>query len=154
VRPGDKWKATKAAAQALTDMVTIDEGELECKFDEVRQLEQRRIARSSGLDLAPRGRPAPRPVGRRQVLGHHTLLPPRQRLGIERLAVADHAGREQHVRHRQFSANLRQRLPPPRQGLVQQAAAAVVQQVEQHVAQRTPTPRVPDPPRVGQPVPP
>jgi hypothetical protein len=45
VRPGDKWKATKAAVQALTDMVTIEEGELACKFDEVRQLEQRRVAR-------------------------------------------------------------------------------------------------------------
>jgi hypothetical protein len=45
VRPGDKWKASKAAVQALTDMATIDEGELECKFDEIRQVEQRRVAR-------------------------------------------------------------------------------------------------------------
>jgi hypothetical protein len=45
VRPGDRWKATKTAVQALTDMVTMDEGELECKFDEVRQVEQRRVAR-------------------------------------------------------------------------------------------------------------
>jgi hypothetical protein len=45
VRPGDRWKATKTAVQALTDMVTIDEGELECKFDEIRQQEQRRVAR-------------------------------------------------------------------------------------------------------------
>jgi hypothetical protein len=45
VRQGDKWKANKTAVQALTDMATIEEGELECKFDEVRQLQERRVAR-------------------------------------------------------------------------------------------------------------
>ncbi len=45
VRIGDKWKASKAAVQALTDMLTIDKGELECKFDEVRQEGGRRMAR-------------------------------------------------------------------------------------------------------------
>jgi hypothetical protein len=42
VRPGDKWKASRAAVQALTDMLSIDEGELECTFDVVQQLEKRR----------------------------------------------------------------------------------------------------------------
>jgi hypothetical protein len=45
VRRGDKWKATKAAVQALTDMLTIDDGDLQCTFDQVQQLEKRRVAR-------------------------------------------------------------------------------------------------------------
>src|SRR5260370_12879099 len=113
-----------------------------------------RLGRTPRLDLPPRRRPPPRPVVRRQVLGHHALLPPRHGFRIERLAPADHAGREQHVRHLQLGAGRRQRLPPPRQGLVQQTAAAVVQQVEHHVAQRAPAAAVPRPPPAGRPVPP
>jgi hypothetical protein len=45
VKVGDKWKASRAAVQALTDMEKIDEGELECKFDEIRTVQQRRVAR-------------------------------------------------------------------------------------------------------------
>src|SRR5207302_1853097 len=39
VKVGDKWKASVSAVQALTDLLTIDKGELECKLDEVRQVE-------------------------------------------------------------------------------------------------------------------
>jgi hypothetical protein len=45
VRPGDKWKASTAAVQALTDMLAIEDGELQCTFDVVQQLDKRRVAR-------------------------------------------------------------------------------------------------------------
>jgi hypothetical protein len=54
-------------------------------------------SRRGRLDFAPGRRAPPRPVGRRQVLGHHALLAPRHRLGIERLPPANHFDREQHV---------------------------------------------------------
>ncbi len=41
------------------------------------------------------------------MLGHHALITPRQRRRIERLHLADHAGREQHVRHLQLGAGRR-----------------------------------------------
>ena len=45
VQPGDKWKATRSAVLALTDMVTIDAGDLECQFDRVQEVGKSRIAR-------------------------------------------------------------------------------------------------------------
>jgi hypothetical protein len=47
VRPGDRWDATTAAVQELTDMEKIDEGKIECRFEEVTTLEKRRHARVS-----------------------------------------------------------------------------------------------------------
>jgi hypothetical protein len=44
---GDRWKATKASIQELTDMERIEEGEVECRFDQVTTLSNRRHARIS-----------------------------------------------------------------------------------------------------------
>jgi hypothetical protein len=45
VRLGDRWSATQAAIQELTDFERIDEGALECKLEQLTNLEQRRHAR-------------------------------------------------------------------------------------------------------------
>jgi hypothetical protein len=45
VSPGDRWKAATAAVQELTDLEKIDEGQLECKLEQVTTLEKRRHAR-------------------------------------------------------------------------------------------------------------
>src|SRR5260370_9046099 len=45
VKAGDRWKASQAAVQELTDMVKIKEGELECRLDKLMSIEKRRIAR-------------------------------------------------------------------------------------------------------------
>ncbi len=45
VKAGDRWKASQAAVQELTDMVKIKEGELECRLDKLMTVEKRRIAR-------------------------------------------------------------------------------------------------------------
>jgi hypothetical protein len=45
VRIGDRWTATTAAVQELTDMERIDEGRLECKLESVATKEGRRQAR-------------------------------------------------------------------------------------------------------------
>jgi hypothetical protein len=45
VRPGDRWTATTLAVQELTDMERIDDGRLECRFEEVSTLAGRRYAR-------------------------------------------------------------------------------------------------------------
>jgi hypothetical protein len=45
VKPGERWQAGKAAIQELTDMERIDEGEVECRFDDVTTFGKRRYAR-------------------------------------------------------------------------------------------------------------
>jgi hypothetical protein len=45
VRPGDRWTATRSAIQELTDMDRIDEGQVECRFEEITTLSQRRHGR-------------------------------------------------------------------------------------------------------------
>jgi hypothetical protein len=45
VRPGDRWPAQNAAIQELTDLETLEEGGVECKFEQVTTLEGRRYAR-------------------------------------------------------------------------------------------------------------
>ena len=45
VRPGDRWKATNSAVQELTDMERIEEGQVECRLDQVGMLQDRRQAR-------------------------------------------------------------------------------------------------------------
>jgi hypothetical protein len=47
VRPGDRWTAGSAAIQELTDMDRIDEGQVECRFEQVTTLANRRHARVS-----------------------------------------------------------------------------------------------------------
>lgn len=45
VRPGERWMAAKAAIQELTDMERIDEGQVECRFEQLTTLSGRRHAR-------------------------------------------------------------------------------------------------------------
>jgi hypothetical protein len=45
VRPGDRWLASQAAAQELTDLESIEEGELECRLESVSLVGKRRHAR-------------------------------------------------------------------------------------------------------------
>jgi hypothetical protein len=45
VAPGDRWPATAAAVEELTDLEKIEEGSLECRFDEITSLAGRRLAR-------------------------------------------------------------------------------------------------------------
>jgi hypothetical protein len=45
VRPGERWTASQAAVQELTDMERIDEGRVECRLEQVTTLERRRHAR-------------------------------------------------------------------------------------------------------------
>jgi hypothetical protein len=45
VRSGDRWIASTAAVKELTDLEGIDEGDLECKLDEVGRINNRRQAR-------------------------------------------------------------------------------------------------------------
>jgi hypothetical protein len=45
VRPGDRWPAAKSAVQELTDMERIDDGQVECRFEQVTLLSGRRHAR-------------------------------------------------------------------------------------------------------------
>jgi hypothetical protein len=45
VTPGDRWPADRRAVQELTDMERIDEGQVDCRFDEVTVLAGRRLAR-------------------------------------------------------------------------------------------------------------
>jgi hypothetical protein len=47
VTPGDRWPAERRAIQELTDMERIDEGQVDCRFDEVTVLAGRRLARVS-----------------------------------------------------------------------------------------------------------
>jgi hypothetical protein len=47
VQPGDRWTATNAAVQELTDLERIEEGTLACRFDEITTLDGRRYARVS-----------------------------------------------------------------------------------------------------------
>jgi hypothetical protein len=47
VRPGDRWSATQAAIQELTDLERIDEGSLECRLEQFTTVEKRRHARVS-----------------------------------------------------------------------------------------------------------
>ncbi|MFL5243362.1 MAG: hypothetical protein ACJ8FY_14750 [Gemmataceae bacterium] len=54
VKAGERWKASPAAIQNLTDMVKIEEGELECRLDKVMTMEKGRIARV-GLSGTIRG---------------------------------------------------------------------------------------------------
>jgi hypothetical protein len=54
VRPGDRWDASPAAVKELTDMEQIDEGKIDCWFDEVTEFSRRRQARI-GFKGAVRG---------------------------------------------------------------------------------------------------
>src|SRR5438132_7895791 len=45
VNVGDRWKAANLAIQELTDMERIEEGQVECRFDQVTTLAKRRHAR-------------------------------------------------------------------------------------------------------------
>ncbi len=45
VRPGDRWPASPAAVQELTDMERIDEGKVECRLEQLTTIEKRRHAR-------------------------------------------------------------------------------------------------------------
>jgi hypothetical protein len=45
VRPGDRWTAARSAVQELTDMERIDDGQLECRFEQVTEVSLRRHAR-------------------------------------------------------------------------------------------------------------
>src|SRR5262249_44199929 len=45
VRPGDRWQATTAALQELTDLERIDEAGMTCTFDSVTTVNNRRHAR-------------------------------------------------------------------------------------------------------------
>jgi hypothetical protein len=45
VRPGDHWTAQAGAIQELTDLERIDEGSVECRFDQLTVLDARRLAR-------------------------------------------------------------------------------------------------------------
>jgi hypothetical protein len=47
VKLGDRWSASQAAIQELTDLERIDEGTLECKLEQFTELEKRRHARVS-----------------------------------------------------------------------------------------------------------
>jgi hypothetical protein len=47
VRPGDRWSATQAAIQELTDLERIDEGSLECRLEQFTTVEKRKHARVS-----------------------------------------------------------------------------------------------------------
>jgi hypothetical protein len=45
VRPGERWTAATSAIQELTDMERIDEGQVECRLEEITTLAGRRHAR-------------------------------------------------------------------------------------------------------------
>jgi len=45
VKPGDRWNAGSGAIEELTDMDKVDEGKLECRFEEVTILAGRKHAR-------------------------------------------------------------------------------------------------------------
>jgi hypothetical protein len=45
VSPGDRWPAGAAAIEELTDIEKVEEGGLECRFDEITNLAGRRLAR-------------------------------------------------------------------------------------------------------------
>jgi hypothetical protein len=45
VRPGDRWTASDAAIQELTDLERIEEGKVECRLEQITLVEQRRHAR-------------------------------------------------------------------------------------------------------------
>jgi hypothetical protein len=47
VRIGEQWTADKSAIQELTDMERIDEGQVECRFEQITTLSNRRHARVS-----------------------------------------------------------------------------------------------------------
>ncbi len=47
IRVGDRWSATQAAIQELTDLERIEEGSLECRLDQFTTVEKRRHARVS-----------------------------------------------------------------------------------------------------------
>jgi hypothetical protein len=45
VRIGDRWSATRAAVQELTDLERIEEGSLECRLEQFTTVEKRKYAR-------------------------------------------------------------------------------------------------------------
>jgi len=47
VNLGDRWSATQSAIQELTDLERIDEGSLECRLEQITNIEKRRHARVS-----------------------------------------------------------------------------------------------------------
>ncbi|MCI0463082.1 MAG: hypothetical protein L0Z62_39550 [Gemmataceae bacterium] len=47
VRPGDRWPASASAVQELTDLEKVEEGGINCRFDQVTTLGNRRHARVS-----------------------------------------------------------------------------------------------------------
>jgi hypothetical protein len=49
VRVGDRWTAEKSAIEELTDMERIDDGQVNCRLDDITLLSGRRLARVSFL---------------------------------------------------------------------------------------------------------
>jgi len=47
VKPGDRWQAAASAIQELTDMERIDQGQVECRLEEITKVQNRRFARVS-----------------------------------------------------------------------------------------------------------
>jgi hypothetical protein len=47
VLPGDRWTATTAAIKELTDLERIEEGQIECRLEQMTVVEKRRYARIS-----------------------------------------------------------------------------------------------------------
>lgn len=45
VKPGDRWQAALPAIQELTDLEKIEGGQVECRFDQITDIEKRRYAR-------------------------------------------------------------------------------------------------------------
>jgi hypothetical protein len=45
VKPGDRWTAANAAIQELTDLEQLEEGQVECRLEQVTRVEGRRHAR-------------------------------------------------------------------------------------------------------------
>jgi hypothetical protein len=77
----------------------------------------------------------------------------RQRRRVHRPPLTHHSFRESHTDPIKPLTDLGQHFPPTRQRLTQQATARMIKQIEHHVPHWTPVPRLPNPPRIGQPMP-
>src|SRR6266849_10701056 len=97
------------------------------------------VNRSSRLDLPPRRRSAARAVAAGQMLGHHALLPLGHQVFEKGLARADYSLRKEHSRQRPALQEFLQSRASGLQGLGQQRPAPVIEQIEDHVANREAT---------------
>src|SRR6516164_10144893 len=91
---------------------------------------------TSWLDLPPGRRPPPRPVAAGQVLGHHALLSLGHQSCEEGLPRTNHSLREEQYRLVQALYQFLQSSTPFPQGLAQQRVAPVIEQIENHIANR------------------